>query len=306
MLLVTGATGFIGRAVLRELSAAGYPIRILLRPSEASPRLPHGIAVEAALCSLTDKRGVRAAMVGVNGVIHLASGENLGSRRYQPEKELQGARDLAEAAGEAQVSRFIFLSHLGASPTSAYPVLRLKAMTEETIRGCGIPYTIVRSAIVYGPGDHFTTSLAKITSILPLMVPIPGNGETLLQPLFVNDLARAIVWVLEEAYTLGQTYEIGGPEFLSLRQMFGLVLQAIGKRRALVSVRPPYLRAAAWLIERLFPQPAITTFWLDYLAVDRIADLQTLPRQIGLQPARMESHLAYLAGRSRTRSLTGQ
>lgn len=298
MLLITGSTGFIGRAVLQELSEAGYPIRILLRPSRLSPNLPHGIPVEVALSSLTDKRGIRAAMVAVDMVIHLASGENSGARGYHPEMEILGARYLAEAASEAEVKRILFVSHLGANPTSAYTVLRVKAMIEDHVRECGVPYTILRSGIVYGPGDHFTTSLAKMLSFSPIIFPIPGDGEILLQPLFVKDLAKAIVWSLDETHTIGQTFDVGGPEFLSLRQVTGLILQAMHKRRILVSIRPPYLRAGAWLMERFFRHPLVTTFWLDYLAVDRIADLQTLPREFSLQPARMENHLWYLQARS--------
>ncbi|NIM92556.1 MAG: NAD(P)H-binding protein [Anaerolineales bacterium] len=301
MLLITGSTGFIGRDTVRSLTSEGHSIRTLLRPSRKTPNLPRGVPVEVALSSLEDPRGVRAALVDVDAVIHLASGERYGSRDYDPDLELEGTRNLANAAADAGVNRFIYLSQLGAEPTSAYVTLRAKAMCEDSIRRSGIPFTIIRSGIVFGPQDRFTSSLAMMLALAPGFFLVPGSGETLLQPLWIEDLITTIAWTLDEEATVGGTYDIGGPEFLSFRRIVQMVMQRTRLRRVILASRPPLLRAGAWFMERLLPDPPINSHWIDYLAVNRTAELQTLPRVFGLQPSRMETKLDYLKGKNWTR-----
>ncbi|OGO20002.1 MAG: hypothetical protein A2Z14_16560 [Chloroflexi bacterium RBG_16_48_8] len=297
MVLITGGTGFIGRILLKQLVELGVEVRSLLRPSTLSPRLPKGIPFDVTISSLADYRGIRAACNAVKTVIHLASSDR-GLRDYFPEREIAGTRNLAEAAAEAGVERFIFLSHLGANSTSAYTVSRTKAMEEDAVRKSSVPFTIIRPSIVFGPEDHFTTQVATQLALSPLIYLLPGKGDTLLQPLWVHDLTTAITWTLDDPATLGQIYEVGGPEFLTYRQVLELVMAVLKTRRILVPFRPPYLRVGAWLMEHILRDPPISSFWLDYLAINRTADLNSLPRAFGLQPTRMESNLGYLQKRS--------
>jgi nucleoside-diphosphate-sugar epimerase len=295
MILVTGGTGFIGRELIQRLIASGYPVRSLLRPSPTTPNLPTGLTLEVALTSLLDRRGVRAALIGVDTVIHLAGGERYRHRPELVEDDIEGTRVLAEACAQVRVHRFVYLSHLGASLTSAYPLLRAKARCEENILRSGVSNTILRPSLVYGPDDHFTTSIAMMASILPIAFPLPGDGSTLLQPLALADLVTSILWMLDDAATLDQRYEIGGPEYLSFREIVQLVLEKAKSRRLFLQVRPPFLRLGAWFMERFLRIPPISSFWLDYLAVNRTAELETLPRVFGLHPRRMRDNLGYLA-----------
>lgn len=294
MLLVTGATGFIGQRVLSSLNEAGYDVRILLKPSRQTPRLPKGTTIDVALSSLADTGGIRAAMVGVDSVIHLASEENYGRRADLWGGDVEGTENLAHAAAEAGVSRFVFLSHLGADRASAYPVLRAKATAEGHVLASDVPYTILRCGIVFGLDDHFTSSLAKIAALLPVFFPLVGQGEILLQPLWVEDLVTTLMWLLEEPSSLNRRFEIAGPEQLSLAECVDLVLTRAEIRRVIVPVGAPYLRAGTALLERLLPHPPLTTFSLDYVAANRTTDLDSLPRVIGLQPSRMVDRLDYL------------
>jgi NADH dehydrogenase len=209
MLLVTGGTSFVGRAVLRHLSEAGHPVRALLRPVRHSRGLPAGIPVDAALTSLADRRGVRAALVGVSSIVHVGPALNPGSGGDARQADVEGTRNLAEAALEAGVRHVIYLSHLGADRTSAYPLQRAKAEAEEHLRASGIPHTILRTSVIYGPGDHFTTGLAKVLAISPIVSLVPGGGETRLQPLWVEDLATCITWMLDDLEGLSDLYESG-------------------------------------------------------------------------------------------------
>lgn len=250
--------------------------------------------MHVALSSLMDTRGLRAAMVGVGTVIHLSAIGPLAGVGRDLNGEVEGTRNLAQAAADAGVSRFIFLSIIGADRASAYHLLRTIARAERYIEGSGIPHSILRISQVYGPGDPFTTGLAAMLSISPGILFIPGEGDMLLQPLWVEDLATSIQWMVNGKTVDRPTIELGGPEYFSLRQMIEMVSSNTGTSRILVPVRPPYLRAMTLVLERLLPAPPVSRHWLDYLAANRISPLDTIPRVFGLQPARIEERLGYL------------
>ena len=298
MLLVTGGTSFVGRALLRQLTAAGYPLRALIRPARQIPNLPLGVPVEATLTSLGDRRGVRAALVGVKTVIHVGEALDPGCGEDLRQSDVEGTRNLAEAAVEAGVEHLIFLSHLGADRTSAYPLQRAKAEAEEHVRSSGVRHTILRTAVLFGPDDHFTTNLAVLLALSPLLTLIPGDGKIRMQPLWVEDLATCITWMLDDLESLRDLYEIGGPEYLSLIEILRLVMAETGATRLLVPARAPYLKSLAWVAERVFRSSPISPGWVDYLAVNRTTALDTLPRLLGLQPSMMQGKIAYLRGRN--------
>ena len=300
MILVTGATGFTGRHLLRRLMQEGEKPRVLLKPSPQDPALPRGLGVEAALTSLADVRGVRAAMVGVDTVIHLASAEHRAAEVDLLHTDVQGARNLAEAAAEVGVRQLIFVSRVGANRSSAYPVLRAKALAEEAIQSSGVPHTIFRTGALFGRGDHLTESLALAAAVSPLVFFLPGDGEVLLHPLWVEDLVTLIRWTMAEPERGGQLHEIGGPEYLTANQLVREVLAAGSITRLLNHMRPPYLRAAWSVTARLLPAWPLGDFWIDDLAANRTAELNTLPSRFGLQPARLEAHLDHIQGRNWT------
>lgn len=298
MILVTGGTGFIGQVLVRQLTEAGFAVRILIRPSPRSPNLPMGVPVEVAVSSLDDERGLRAAMVGVDTVYHLAGGEWRGAYANLWEIDIHGTHSVVQAAVDAGVERVFFVSHLGADRGSAYPVFKAKAIAEEFIRRSGLDYTILRTAIVFGPNDGFTTGLAKLLHGAPYFFFVPGQGDTLLQPLWVEDLATCLVWALEDESTRNQTYEVGGPEYLSFNQILKIIIETLELRRTLVPMRPPYLRAFTVFLEDLLPSLPVSVYWLDYLAANRTCGLDTMPRFFNLMPARLSRSLAYLRGQN--------
>jgi len=294
MILITGGTGFIGRALVRQLFESGYPVRTLLRPSPRTPRLPKGVPVEVAVVGLGDVRGLRAALRDVDTVIHLAGTEHQGRNANLLGTDIQGTRNLAQAAKEAGVGRFIYLSHIGADRASAFPVHKAKGIAEEYIRKSGVPHTIVRSSIVYGPEDHFTTNLAKLLRRVPIFFPIPGDGQTRIQPLWVEDLVACLLWAMESQETVDRTYEVGGSEYFTLRQTLNTIMETIGKRRLLVATPLPLLRALVVTFETFIPRFPASSFWVDYCAVHRTCPVDNLPRTFGLMPARFTYRLDYL------------
>ncbi len=294
MILVTGATGFIGRVLVRQLSETGHEVRVLLRPSPKSPRLPKGVPVEVAVVSLNDERGLRAALRGVDHIYHLASATSQGQRGSLLTTDIEGTRTLAQVAASADIKRLIYISHLGADRASAFPVQKAKGIAEEHIRKSGVPHTIIRSSIVFGPEDGFTTDLARAIKLAPGFLPIPGPGRTLLQPLWVEDLVTCLIWTLENPDTVNQTYEIGGGEYFTVRQVLETIMTVTHTRRAFLPLPIPYMRGLFVLLDSFARQLHASTYWLDYVAVNRTCPVDNLPRTFGLMPARFAYRLNYL------------
>jgi NADH dehydrogenase len=296
MILVTGGTGFIGRVLIRQLVEAGHEVRVLIRPSLESPALPRGIPLDVTVTSLNDARGLQAAMVGVETVYHLVSTEWLGASADIQEIDIEGTRAVVDAAVQANVNRLFFVSHLGVDRASAYPVLKAKAIAESFIQKSGLAYTILRTGLVFGKDDHFTTQIAQLVFLQPGMFFLPGDGSTVIQPIWVEDLATCLVWALEDPDTRNQVIEMGGPEYLTFRQVLEAILRAIGVERRLQPVRPPYLRALTVFLENMLPNLPVSAFWLDYMAANRTVSLDTIPRTFGLLPSRFSTRLDYLTG----------
>jgi len=242
-------------------------------------------------------------MVGVDTVYHLAGGEWRGAYADLMEIDIRGTQYVVEAAVDAGVGRIFYVSHLGADRASAYPVFKAKAVAEEYIRRSGIDYTILRTAIIFGVNDGFTTGLAQILLVQPIFFLVPGDGQNLLQPLWVEDLATCLTWALDDERTRAQTFEVGGPEYMTFNQVVTLIMGVSGIRRRLVHVRPPYLRAMTVLLESLLPILPVSVYWLDYLAANRTCALDTIPRIFNLMPARLSQRLAYLQGQDWRRDL---
>jgi len=295
MILVTGATGFVGRALVRHLSETGQQVRVLLRSSPKSPRLPRGVAVEVAVVSLNDERGVRAALRGVDQIYHLASAGSEGQHGDLMKTDIEGTRTLAQVAASADIERLIFLSHIGADRASAFPLQKAKGIAEEHIRKSGVPHTIIRSSVVFGPEDHFTNNLARLLRRAPGFFPIPSDGRTLLQPLWVEDLVTCLLWALQNPEMVNQTYEIGGGEYFTVRQVLETLMKITRTRRLLVPLPAPYMRALFVMLEAFIRNFNISTYWLDYVAVNRTCRVDNMPRTFGLMPARFGYRLDYLA-----------
>ena len=294
MILITGATGFIGRTLMRHLSETGRELRVLIRPSRRSPRLPKGLPVEVAVASLSDERSLRAALKDVDVIFHLAGAESQGRNANLLALDMRGTENLARVAADAQIKRFFYLSHIGASRSSGYPVFKAKGIAEEHIRRSGVPYTIFQSSLIYGPEDHFTTSLARLLQISPFFFPLPGSTRQVIQPLWVEDVVTVLLWSLDNEATINHTYEIGGSEFFTVRQIVEIIMQATQRPHRLFEVSPVLLRGMIVTFESFIPHYPASSFWLDYISINRTCPVDNLPRNFGLMPARFTYRLDYL------------
>ncbi len=304
MILVTGGTGFVGQSLIRQLIANGYEVRTLVRPGHASPNLPMGISLDVVVSSLTDERGVRAAMKGVDQVFHLVTGEYEGSGADLLISDIQSTQVVTRTAAEIGIKHILYLSHLGADRASAYPVLKAKGIAENTIRNSGVPYTILRSGIVFGPGDHLTEGLKTIIQSSRLFFLLPDGGGMHLQPIWIDDLVSCLIWSLEDPGKKNTTIDIGGPEALSLRQMVDQIQATIGIKNAPIGVPSAYMRILTVTLESLTPLFPLSIFWLDYFSADRTCSIDTMPRQFGILPAKFSQKIGDLKTSKIIRKLT--
>ncbi len=290
--LVTGSTGFIGRVVTRVLADRGYSVRLLLRPSARRSRLPVSQA-EAVVASLHDEGGIRAAVAGVDTIVHLASAEGEHRRRDLFAVDVEGTRSLLTQAKASGVKRILYLSHLGADRGSAFPFLQAKGIAEHAVMESGIPYLILRSSLVYGAGDSFTNAIAFFARLLPAAYFIP-EMDTHMQPLWVEDLAACMEYCLAENRYFGEILSIGGPEHLSFEQIVEVVLDVIRTPRMIVKVWPPLARFGLGLMDWILPHSPFSPFWMDYLAVPSTCEANSLSRLFGLKPASIREPVGYL------------
>lgn len=297
MILVTGGTGFIGRRLVARLMAEGRAVRCLLNKQRAE-RLPWDSPPEIVVGSILDEEALFRAVSGVDVVIHLENAQWWGRPRDLERIELNGARQLVTAARAARVGRIITLSHLGASPSAAYPLLRYKGMVEDAIKTSGLAYTIIRSGLAFGEDDSFVNHLAMQLRVSPGIFFMPGRGEVVLHPIYVDDLVMAVCASLDTIDAVDQVIEIGGAETITLEDLIRTVMRVSSAPRLIVGVPPYLLRWVTSVYGRLLPRSLITGQWLDLLATNRTARLGNLFHYFGIRPRRLEDTLlTYMRGR---------
>ena len=293
-LLVTGATGFVGRHVVAALQAAGYTgIRCLTHGHAAdAPALDGGVELVAG--DVRDRESLDRAMTGVDLVVHLVAiiRERPGGVTFANVNHL-GTRNLVEAARKAGVRRLVHQSAIGADPEPGRGYSRSKWLGEQEVIGSGIPFTILRPSIIFGRGDEFLNTLAAVVKLFPV-APIAGGGRNRFQPIAVLDVARCLVQVVSQEEYIGRTLEIGGPRQYTYDQLVGLLVQALGVRRKLVHVPLGPMRLIAGVMEAVLPRPPVTREQLKYLDVDNVAQEDSVEAQFGFKPRSLEEGLDYI------------
>jgi len=283
VILLTGATGTVGSALLRRLTADGTPVRALVRDQR---RLgDQRVRVQIALGDLADPPSFRNALRGVNTVVHLAA-----SIRDQPRASIEELNALAtlrlvRAAERAGVERFIFFSALNARHHSRTRFFRAKALAEEAVEASPLETTIFRPSIIYTPGDPWLTLLNRL-SRLPAM-PISGSGTAAYEPIWADDVADAVMHAL--AGGAAPTHELAGPELLSYDDIVRVALRASHRRRRLLHVPLPVVRGSLRLLRRL-AGPKVFATWEEAELMEEpmvsergTADVEAL----GVKPLRM-------------------
>jgi uncharacterized protein YbjT (DUF2867 family) len=307
--LVTGAAGLVGAHTCRELTRRGFRVRALVRdPAKAASRLSH-LPVEIRAGDLRDGDVVRAAVSGVGTIVHLAAiAIEKQGQRYE-DINTEATRTLLEAAKDSDVRRFIHMSQNGSSSSSPYRFLRSKGVAEDLVAQSDRQWTILKPSVIFGPEDEFVNVLARLVRLTPVIFPLPGGGRARFQPIAVDDVARAIAVAIDGPTTIGGRYPLGGPEPLTLAQMTERILEAMETSRMLVPVPIPMLRPVVAVMERVLPNPPVTTGLLDLLSLDNTVPDNAITKIFKINPMRFDSsnlqHLKRITIKSAFASLFG-
>ena len=288
---VVGGTGFIGRRLVGRLAGRGVSVRIVSRRAQdesgAAPQ------IERVAGSIEDPSILERAVDGASAVVNLVGTTAAKTERqfYSLHRDLPGR--LAEAARRAGIRRFIHVSAMGIGRDAPSLADRSKAAGENAVREAFPDANLVRPALVYGPGDHFFTRFAQLARSAPA-IPLIGGGRTRFQPMHVDDVAEAMARILDEPGTAGRTFELGGSEIFSFRELIEHLCRAIGRRPWLVSIPFPVAEAGACATQWL-PHAPLTVDQVRLLKTDKvIQDPQSAPAALGVRPRALESFLSEL------------
>lgn len=268
---VFGGSGFIGRHVVRRLARAGAIVTVAVRDPEAAMFLkPMGDVgqITPVYGSVRKPKTVARAVAGADIVINLVGVLHQGDQSFAATHVL-GARHVAEAAAAEGIARLVHLSAIGADAGSPALYARTKAAGEAAVLKAVPTATIQRPSVVFGPEDDFLNrfgALARLSPVLPLI----GGGATRFQPVFVGDVADAVMAALERADTAGTTYELGGPQVMSFRRIMEFVLAETGRSALLVPVPFQAARLLGTLLG-LLPVPPLTADQVRLLEQDNVA-----------------------------------
>jgi uncharacterized protein YbjT (DUF2867 family) len=255
VILLTGATGTVGSALLRRLTARPEPVRCLVR----DPRRlgDQRVRVQIALGDLANPASFRNALRGVDTVLHLGA-----STRDQPRGSIEELNAVAtlrlvRAAEAAGARRFLFFSAMGATHHSLTRFFRAKALAREAVERSSLETSVFCPSIMYSPGDRWLTLLER-ASWLPA-VPLSGSGRSVYQPIWAEDAADCVLAALESPGR-GRSFELAGPESLSYEAIVRTVLRSIGRRRPLVHLPLPLVRLSLRSLTRLVGPPVFATW----------------------------------------------
>jgi len=287
VILLTGASGTVGKALVPLLLEAGEPVRVLVRDPRRLGR--NRVDVQFALgdlAALSDARVRRQALRGVDTVIHLAA-----SIRDEPSGSVEevnglGTARLLSAAAEAGAKRFVFFSAIGASPFQRTRFFRAKALAEAAVVDSGLETTVFAPSIVYDRDDPWVTTMRRL-ALLPVL-PISGTGSAAYEPIWAVDVARCVLAALGESPLPGRV-ELAGPETLSYERMARLIAHSAGRDRPVVHVPLNAVRMILNAVRRIAGEAAFATWEeAELLEVPMISERGTADAEkLGVEPLRM-------------------
>jgi NADH dehydrogenase len=249
MILVTGASGFVGRHVVRELAASGTRVRAMVRTARGASALEE-IDCELVRGDVTDPASLRAASRGMRTIVHLVSIVE-GSPATFERVMATGTGNLVEAARETAVRRIVLMSALGTGPGATVPYFRAKWAAEQAVSSSGVEHVVLRPSFVFGTDGGALPRFLRIARLAPV-TPVIGPGTQRVQPIWIGDLVRAVALAVEAEET-GVPIELGGPEAVTWSELWRRLKAALGTRRPAVHVPFWLARGPAALFERMPP-----------------------------------------------------
>lgn len=294
LVLVTGASGFVGRELVPFLTQRGWSVRSLVRDPRKGANLERAGA-EVVIGDLLDSASLRAACEGVGTVVHLAAVADSSDEELNRSVNVGGSRNLADAAEGAGVGHIVNFSSTcaGRQMRDAYGETKRLAEVELEREGFGV--THLRPAMVYGPGSKEWDLFVAVVKRVPA-VPIPGNGRSLLRPVYLGDLLDLVERVLERDVAVGRTYDVAGPAPVTTGDLVELVGQYQGLRRRIIPLPAGPVILGARILGRLTERPFVNVDQVMAFLQDTVVDIEPARRDLGFDPRPLEEGLAEVFG----------
>jgi uncharacterized protein YbjT (DUF2867 family) len=295
---VFGGTGFVGRRVVRHLRESGTRVRIVSR----HPRLGEDDGIEQIAADAHDERSVEAAVAGADGVVNAISLYVEHGRDTFHSVHVETAAKIARTARRAGIRRFVHVSGISADTASPSPYIRSRGEGEAAVQTAFPGAVIVRPAVMFASDDAFLTTILRLLRSLPAY-PIFGDGRTMLQPVYVDDVAAAIAQILRQSQKPYPVYELAGPRVYSYEELLRTIARIAGLRPVLIRMPFAFWGALAGVAEML-PRPPLTRNQVELMQIDTTAS-ESLPgfRALRISPRSLEDELEAILKQNKPRVL---
>ena len=272
---ILGGTGFVGHSVVRQLSEAGYTVKVLTRNGQKGKHLTQHRGVQVIECNVLNHNALKQALKSTSAVINLIGILHENKKTTFDDIHANLPRDLAKICVECSIPRLIHMSALQASDNAPSKYLRSKAKGEGQIMQYAnkINITIFKSSVIFGACDNFINLFTKLIKFLPIILLAKPNAK--FQPIYVEDVSMALVKALDDKRTFGKAYELAGPKIYSLQELIQLVAKTANKNRLIIGLNDQLSYLQAWAIE-LLPVKMMTRDNLLSMEVDSISEQQSL------------------------------
>lgn len=289
--LILGGTGFVGTHVCEKLNQLSCSITVATRHSAKAGHLQTMPMVTVLEADVHDPAALAALVAGHDAVVNLIAILH-GTEAAFEKAHVQLPQKLVQACQQSGVRRIVHISALGASLESASMYQRTKARGEAVLRGSGLDVTLLRPSVIFGAEDKFLNAFAGLQAMFPV-IPLAASSARF-QPVWVEDVARAVVRCLPDSHTVGQIFEACGPDVFTLKELVQLAGRYAGinggKGRPVIALPDALARLQAWAMELAPGEPLLSRDNLDAMKTDNVASGQ-LPglQALGITPAALEA-----------------
>ena len=294
MILITGSTGFVGRHLVKRLVAEGEKPRCLARSQQKATQTLPIENIEVAIGDTTRPGTLEPAMQGIETLVHSAfvtadikEGRDVS---YQG-VNVEGTRNVVEAAKRAGVKKIVLVSGLGTRPDKPGSYMQGRYLAEQAVRTSGLAWSIIQPSIQFGEHAAFFKGLADLIRTAPV-VPMIGTSQRKFQPIWVEDVSQCLIKQIREENRSGKTYVVGGPDQFTYAEILEMLAHSLGKKRLKASMPMPLAYLGAAMMQTVLPKPPITTAALTLFTFEQTTDLNAVVRDFGFQPLSWRTYLA--------------
>jgi uncharacterized protein YbjT (DUF2867 family) len=291
MIVITGATGFVGEEVVKQARAADYPVRVIVRDPRRASWLVERYGVELFHGNVLYASSIAGVMQDAKCVIHLVGIIREWKENTFERAHVQATQNVIDEAKKSGVKRFVHMSALGARANARSRYHQTKWAAEELVRKSGLAWTIFRPSFIYGPKDKAINTLAKLVQRLPF-IPVLGSGNTRIQPISVENVARAFVGAVRNDESINHVYDLCGPEAFTWNELYDKLQAVLGVRKPKLHLPLPIARAQAAVLEKILTNPPFTRDQLLMLQEDNVGDPKPAEQDFVLEQGNFEDGVA--------------